>query len=50
MFGREAAQPGVLVEPQVGFDPTDESALIDFRTKIWYVSSYLPPLAVAYFR
>ena len=39
MFGREREQPGLLIEAskQHSFDPSDEAALVDFRTRIWCV-------------
>ena len=37
MFGRERAQPGLIVEPypQYAIDPDDADALAEFRNKIW---------------
>ena len=40
MFGRGRNQCGILIEPhsQYVIDPSDQSALVDFRNKIWIVS------------
>ena len=39
MFGREREQPGTLLEPSPEYacDPDDETALVAFRNRIWYV-------------
>ncbi|KAI0681684.1 male sterility protein-domain-containing protein [Cerioporus squamosus] len=35
MFGRGRFQNGVLIQPEEGFDPSDEAALEAYRNKIW---------------
>ena len=43
MFGREREQAGLLVEPysEHAVDPADETALAEFRNKIWCAARLL---------
>ena len=36
MFGRGRFQNGILIQPKVAFDSSDEGKLEEFRNKIWY--------------
>ena len=37
MFGRGRFQNGILIQPKVAFDPSDETKLEEYRNKIWSV-------------
>ncbi|KAF7329341.1 Acetyl-CoA synthetase-like protein [Mycena kentingensis (nom. inval.)] len=50
MFGRERNQIGVLIEPAVPIDSTDEKQLIEFRNAVWDVVQEANELAPAFAR
>ena len=42
MFGRGRFQNGILIQPKVAFDSSDEGKLEEFRNKIWSVYHIAP--------